>query len=185
MKKKTLLQKSKEADAKAVVSKRKISLLNTEKNDSFFVSGNNPKKTKLILPVQSKHPGSKKRENEEDKFILPLKRKKIHNDANAFSKKKQKYMQRKLPMNFIPSKGKPSDYCKNPKCMKTENMRRRKQSGMKGYCVKCAPVFISKEALKAHKIKHQQVCLLRKEKFPCDFCEATYYFRCDIKNGKH
>ena len=87
---------------------------------------------------------------------------------------------------FVPRKGtKMSDYCKNPACTKMSKKRRRKQSGLQGYCFKCAPKFISRDVLLARKRKNKYFFQRRKEKFPCDFCDATYYFKVDLNNGKH
>ena len=94
-------------------------------------------------------------------------------------------VQKKKTRAFVLQNGKPSDYCKNPNCTKSEKKRRYKQSGLYGYCLKCAPKFISAEAVLARKKKHNDFLKLRKEKFPCDFCQASYYFRVDLETGKH
>ena len=110
----------------------------------------------------------------------PKKRKCSDDDAKTSSGKK-----RAETDNMKILKGKPSDYCKNAACQGRDGNRRRKQSGLQGYCRQCAPAFIPSQVLQTNVAKHQQFYKEKKEKFPCDFCTNTYYHKIDKSTGKH
>ena len=83
-----------------------------------------------------------------------------------------------------PRADKPSDYCKNALCAGPNGSFLRKQSGCKGYCRKCASLFVP-DVMAAVKIKTKEAAKTTADKFPCSKCGATYYFKVDPNTDLH